>query len=119
METTYNQKLANGSHFSGIYIRCSYGELLEKFGDDLQLSQIKTGRVYDNYTDDKIKHQWILTSGPAGDQIITIYDYKEDKKILRDTIIDWHVGCKNLTQETVYKVLRVDFEFNPTQLDSE
>jgi len=119
METTYNHKLVIGSGFSGIYIRCSYKKLLEKLGDDFQLSQLKEGKKLDECSDDKIRHEWILTSGPNGDQVITIYDYKEDRKILRDTIINWHVGCKGLTSETVRKVLTVDYEFTDEELDFE
>lgn len=119
MELTYNQSLANESCFSGVYINATYEEMLEKFGDDIRMMELKTGRCLDNYCDNKVKHQWILTSGPAGDQVLTIYDWKEERPILKSTKVEWHVGSKRMSKELVIRVLKNDFDFREDQIECE
>lgn len=61
-------------------IRCSYDSLVLAFGEP----------HYGPTADGKVQVQWAFK---YEDQIITIYDYKEEYPVTKVT--DWHIGGKN------------------------
>jgi hypothetical protein len=81
-------KSANGTSFHHSTVRASVNELTKIIGEPTYES---------NDGEDKVNIEWELEDD-NGD-VITIYDWKEYRKIGYDEQIEWHVGgmSKNIT----------------------
>lgn len=78
MEIATNDQV-QGTVKKGI-IECSYESLVIAFGEP---------HFYEP-TAEKVQAQWSFS---YDDQVITIYDYKEDQPV--EKITNWHIGGKN------------------------
>lgn len=80
-----NYDITDGSSFAGFYLNVSVNKLLDILGDPTTIGS----------RDDKVQLQWVYYNPKVGsEQVITIYDYREDKPISK--IKQWHIGAKNL-----------------------
>jgi hypothetical protein len=93
-------KEVNGTSFHNSTVRASVNELIKIIGEPT---------YEDNTGEDKVNIEWVLEN--EGGDVITIYDWKEYRKIGYDEKINWHVGGmeKNITdnaKEEIEYVLR-------------
>jgi hypothetical protein len=77
-------KEANGTSFHNSTVRASVNELIKVIGEPTYVV---------NDGEDKVNIEWVLEN-ESGD-VVTIYDWKEYRKIGYDEKINWHIGGKN------------------------
>jgi hypothetical protein len=77
-------KSANGTSFHDSIVRASVNELIKVIGEPT---------YEDNTGKDKVNIEWVLEDDNGN--VVTIYDYKEYRKIGYDEKIVWHIGGKN------------------------
>jgi hypothetical protein len=77
-------KEANGTSFHNSTVRASVNELIEVVGKPT---------YENNIGQDKVNIEWVLEDDNGN--VITIYDWKEYRKIGYDEKIVWHIGGKN------------------------
>lgn len=70
-------KRVTGTHLTG-YIKATRAQLTKVFGKP---------RVTDGH--DKVNVQWALM---LGGNVVTIYDYKEEKAPKANEVYNWHIG---------------------------
>jgi hypothetical protein len=93
-------KEANGTSFHNSTVRASVNELIEVVGKPT---------YENNIGQDKVNIEWVLEDDNGN--VITIYDWKEYRKIGYDEKINWHIGGmeKDITdnaKEEIEYVLR-------------
>ena len=76
-------KLTFGASFFNETIEATSEQLWELFGEP---------SFNDNTGSDKVNLEWVLEDEEGN--IITIYDWKEYRRIFDDEIIGWHIGGK-------------------------
>ncbi len=74
-------KSVNGTSFFGTTIRASVDELTNAFGEPSM--EYNTG-------EDKVNFEWEMET--EDEEVFTIYDWKEYRRISKDEIIEWHIG---------------------------
>jgi hypothetical protein len=77
-------KEANGTSFHNSTVRASVNELIKVIGEPTYVV---------NDGEDKVNIEWELEDDNGN--VITIYDWKEYRKIGYDEKINWHIGGKN------------------------
>jgi hypothetical protein len=77
-------KSANGTSFYGVTITTSVNELIRVLGEPT---------YYNNTGGDKVNFEWICET-EDGD-VVTIYDWKEYRKIDSNEEIEFHLGGHN------------------------
>ncbi len=85
MKIIKSDKSSVGTSFHGTTIDSSLNELIELFGEP----QYKS---YD--TDEDMQYEWTLEDQDGN--IITVYDWKEDRDISETEIITFNVGGANM-----------------------
>jgi hypothetical protein len=77
-------KEVNGTSFHNSTVRASVNELIKVIGEPTYVV---------NDGEDKVNIEWVLEDDNGN--VITIYDWKEYRKIGYDEKINWHIGGKN------------------------
>jgi hypothetical protein len=76
-----SNKDANGTSFHDSVISASVNQLIEAFGEP----------TYENNDgSDKVNFEWEMET--EDEEVFTIYDWKEYRRISKDEIIEWHIG---------------------------
>lgn len=93
----YPEEVA-GTSFSGLYLNCSYTELVRVFGEPTE---------QDASADGKVNCEWVFSSKEKT-VVVTIYDYKEEEDPRDQSLTDiyWHVGGKGLDKESLRSFLK-------------
>ena len=72
---------ANGTSFHNSTVTATVNELISIIGEPT---------YNDNTGEDKVNIEWELEDGDGN--VVTIYDWKEYRKIGMDEKIEWHIG---------------------------
>jgi hypothetical protein len=93
-------KETNGTSFHYSTVRASVNELIKIIGEPT---------YEDNTGEDKVNIEWVLEDDNGN--VVTIYDWKQYRKIGYDEKIEWHIGGmgKDITdnaKEEIEYVLR-------------
>jgi hypothetical protein len=84
-------KETNGTSFHYSTVRASVNELIKIIGEPT---------YEDNTGEDKVNIEWVLEDDNGN--VVTIYDWKQYRKIGYDEKIEWHIGGmgKDITDNT-------------------
>ena len=74
-------KTANGTSFHYSTVKATVNELIAVIGNPT---------YEDNTGEDKVNVEWVLEDD--NENVITIYDWKQYRKIGYDETIEWHIG---------------------------
>jgi len=90
-------KNTTNSYFSGLYLKTTMKRIMTILGPSEKV-------------DGTITNEWVIEK--ENEQIITIYDWQENRKFSENEVIIWHIGKKNITNDEIITLLvdEVGFE---------
>lgn len=87
----------DGTSFQNVTFKASVNQLINIFGEPDYSS---------NTGEDKFNFEWVMETD--NEEVFTIYDWKEYRRLDLDEIIEWHIGShsRDISGEAQYEVVR-------------
>jgi hypothetical protein len=87
----------NGTSFQNVTFKASVNDLINVLGEPT---------IHDNTGRDKTNFEWDMETDD--EEVFSIYDYKEYRKLDLDEQIEWHIGSnsRSISGDAKYEVMR-------------